>query len=238
MKAVILAAGMGTRLRPYIGDGKQKSMVKYANKPLLQRTVEILKSKGFDDIVIVVNYMKEEVMEFFGNGSKFGAKIEYVVQKNPKGGTADAVRCVKEKIDEDKFLLVYGDNVFDPAIIDDMVGKLDHFSGILCGKEIPNPSKFGIIQVDGLHVKKILEKPKKPPSNLALTGLFVLPKDIFSAIESTKLSPRGEYELTESIQILIDKGKEFGFVVTKGFWLDPRDKDEMKKADELIKGSA
>lgn len=234
MKAVILAAGMGTRLRPFVGDN-QKTMTKYSEKPLLQRTIDVLREKGFKEIVLVVNYMKEQIMEFFGDGSNFGVKIEYAVQQNPKGGTADAVKCVRNKIHDDKFLLIYGDNVFDSAILDALMKKLDHFSGILCGKQVENPSKFGIMQVDGLHVKRIIEKPEVPPSNLALTGLFILPKDIFRAIDETKLSSRGEYELTESIQILINEGYEFGFVIAEGFWLDPRDQNEINMADVFLK---
>lgn len=237
MKAVILAAGMGSRLKPYIGDGKQKAMVEYAQKPLLQRTIEILREKGFNDIVMVVNYMKEQVMDFFGDGSKFGVKIEYVFQENPKGGTADAVRCVEDKIDGEKFLLIYGDNIFDPKILDSIAKKAEHFHGVLCGKRVENPSKFGIMQTDGLHVKKIIEKPEVPPSNLALTGLFILPKEIFPAIEKTKLSTRGEYELTESIQILIDGGMEFGFVIVEDFWIDPRDQEELDIADVYVSKS-
>ncbi len=237
MKAVILAAGMGTRLRPHIGDN-QKTMVKYSQKPLLQRTVEVLRDKGFKEIVMVVNFMKEQIMELFGDGSDLGVRIEYVVQQNPRGGTADAVRHVKDKITEDRFLLIYGDNVFDPKILDAILKKLNHFHGILCGKEVDNPNKFGVMQVDGLHVKRIIEKPEVPPSNLALTGLFILPKEIFSAIEKTKLSPRGEYELTDSIQILIDEGLEFGFIIAEGFWIDPRNKEEIEKADTFLQESA
>lgn len=237
MKAVILAAGMGTRLRPFIGDN-QKTMVRYSEKPLLQRTVETLREKGFSEIVIVVNYLREQIMDFFGDGSAFGVRIEYVVQENPKGGTADAVRCVRDKVDGDRFLLIYGDNVFDPKILDVLLKKLGHFNGILCGKQVQNPSKYGIMQVDGLHVKKIIEKPEVPPSNLALTGIFVLPTQIFSAIDRTKLSTRGEYELTESIQILIDEGFEFGFLITDSFWMDPRDQEEINTADAFIKESS
>ena len=238
MKAVILSAGMGRRMKPIIGEDKQKTMVEYSNKPLLQRTIEIIKNHNITDIVIVVHYMKEHIMDHFGNGSKFGVNIEYVVQENPRGGTADAVRCVKEKINDDKFLLIYGDNIFDPEILDEILKKQTHFDGVLCGKQIANPQKFGIMQVDGLHVKKIIEKPEVPPSNLALTGLFVLPKNIFGAIEKTKISTRGEYELTESIQILIDQGLDFGFVMTGSYWYDPRDKEEMEKAGEDIKKSS
>jgi len=236
MKAVILAAGMGTRLRPFIGD-KQKTMLQYSEKPLLQRTIEVLRGKGFKEIIIVVNYMKEQIMEYFGGGIDFGVSIEYVVQPNPKGGTADAVRCVREKIQDGKFLLIYGDNVFDPKILDEILKKSEHFGGILCGKRVDNPNKFGIMQVDGLHVKRIIEKPEVPPSNLALTGLFILPKEIFGAIDKTELSTRGEYELTESIQILIDSGHEFGFVIAEGFWIDPRDQEEIKIADVFLEKS-
>ncbi len=233
MKAVILAAGMGTRLRPVIGEN-QKTMVKYSEKPLLHRTMDVLKDKGITEVVIVVNYMKEQIMEYFGDGYEMGMKIEYVVQQNPKGGTADAVRCARHKIDDDKFVLIYGDNVFHPGILDSILEKAGHFDGVLCGKMVENPSKFGIMQVDGLHVKKIMEKPEIPPSNLAMTGLFVLPKEIFDAIDETGLSPRGEYELTDSIQIMIHGGTKFGFVITEGFWIDPRDQDEIKMADVFL----
>lgn len=238
MKAVILAGGMGTRLKPFIGDGKQKTMLEYSEKPLLQRTVEILRDRGFGEIVMVVSYMKEHVMEFFGDGSDLGVKIDYATQQNPKGGTADAVRYAREKIADDQFLLVYGDNIFDPKILDSILRKKGHFHGVLCGKQVEDPAKFGIMQVDGLHVKKIIEKPEIPPSNLALTGLFVLPSEIFSAIDKTKVSPRGEYELTDSIQILIDKGLNFGFVVAEGFWFDPRNMEEIEKVKILLKESA
>lgn len=237
MKAVILAAGMGTRLQPHIGNN-QKTMLKYSQKPLLQRTVEVLRERGFEEIVLVVNFMKEQIMEFFGDGSSLGVRIEYVVQQSPRGGTADAVRCVRDKITEDRFLLIYGDNVFDAKILDEMLRKLNHFNGILCGKQVENPNKFGIMQVDGFHVKRIIEKPEVPPSNLALTGLFILPREIFSAIDRTELSPRGEYELTESIQILIDEGLDFGFIIAEGFWIDPRDKEEIKIADVFLQDSA
>jgi bifunctional UDP-N-acetylglucosamine pyrophosphorylase/glucosamine-1-phosphate N-acetyltransferase len=237
MKAVILAAGMGTRLRPHIGEN-QKTMVKYSEKPLLQRTLEMLRSRGVSEVVMVVNYMKEQIMEFFGDGSRFGLHIDYVVQQNPKGGTADAVRCVRNHIADEKFLLIYGDNVFDGKILDELVKKSSHFHGVLCGKQVENPNKFGIMQVDGLHVRRIIEKPQVPPSNLAMTGLFVMPKDIFRAIDETELSPRGEYELTDSIQILIDEGMNFGFVITEGFWMDPRDQDEIKMADVYVSRSA
>lgn len=238
MKAVILAAGMGTRLKPHIGNDRQKTMLRYSQKPLLQRTVEILRDKGFKEIVMVVNYMKEQIMDYFGDGSGFGVGIEYVVQQNPKGGTADAVRCVKDKIDGKNFLLIYGDNIFEHEVLEPVLKKDGHFDGVLCGKQVDNPQMFGVLQVDGLHVKRIIEKPAIPPSNIALAGIFVLPYEIFDAIQETGLSPRGEYELTESIQKLIDKGRKFGFVIAEGYWMDPRNKEEIELADKLVQQSS
>ncbi len=234
MKAVILAGGLGTRLRPVIGNGNSKVMIEYANKPLLQRTIELLRDKGFSEIVLVVSHMKHKIMDYFGNGEKFGVKIDYAFQANPKGGTADAVRYAKNKINEDKFLLLYGDNIFDPSSIEKLMVNRFGFDGVLCTKEVSNPSKFGILEINGTLVKKIHEKPEVPPTNFAMTGLFILPKDIFSAIDRTKVSSRGEYELTDSIQILIDSGKKIGYCKLSGYWLDPRDKNEIDEANKLI----
>jgi len=233
MKAVILAGGRGTRLQPIIGPTRQKVMVEYSEKPLLQITIEMLREKGFKEIVLVVSHLKEQIMDYFGDGKKFGVNIEYVTQKNPKGGTADATNTAKEKINEDQFLLIYGDNVFGRETLENLINKQDHFDGIMCGHEVDNPKNFGVLKVNGVKVEKIIEKPDIPPSNLVMTGIFILPKEIFSAIDETRISPRGEFELTDSIQILIDKGKEFGYTIAK-VWLDPRDKEEINKANEIV----
>lgn len=234
MKAVILAGGLGTRLRPIIGNENLKTMIKYSGRPLLHRTVDMLREKGFEEIVFVVSHMRHKIMDYFGDGKNFGVKIEYVFQENPRGGTADAVRCVENKINEEKFLLLYGDNVFDGSSIDKLTNSRFGFDGVLCAKEVENPTKFGILEVDSSLVKKIHEKPQTPPTNLAMTGIFILPRDIFNAIEQTKLSARGEYELTDSIQILIDSGMKIGYCKLPGFWLDPRDKKEIDEAERLV----
>lgn len=235
MKAVILAGGIGSRLQPIIGSNNPKVMLKYSDKPLLQRTIEILKERGIKEIVIVVSYQKEKIMNYFGDGSKFGVHIEYVFQRHPKGGTADATSYVKEKIKEENFLLIYGDNIFHLDTLDNLLAVSKHFDGVMCGKEVADPNNYGILEIQNDIVVKIHEKPEKPPSNIANTGLFILPKEIFSAIEETGVSPRGEYELTDSIQILIDRGKKIGCIVTKDFWFDPRNTEEIKKADESLR---
>jgi phosphomannomutase/phosphoglucomutase len=236
-ETVILAGGLGTRLRPIIGNGTPKVMALYDGKPLLQRTIEVLREKNIREIIVVVSHLKEKIIDYFGDGGRFGVHIQYPTQENPRGGTADALSTAKSKVKGDKFLLIYGDNIFHSKTLDELLSVQGDYDGIICGKEVENPSKFGILELEGSLVKKIHEKPKVPPSNIANTGLFILPKEIFSAIEETKISPRGEYELTDSIQILINRGRKIGCVILKDFWFDPRDVEEIKKAEGSLKNA-
>jgi len=233
MKAVILAAGGGTRLKDLTND-HPKVMVKVFGKPLLQYLIEVLAKKDVRDIVIVVGYKKDMIMDFFGDGKKFGVKIDYVNQENHKGGTADALRRTKDKVSDEKFLLIYGDNVFNPDVIDEMIKESKNCDGVVCGKEVDNPAVYGVLKLDDKKLVKIIEKPKNPLSNLVLGGIFILPKKIFSAIDETKLSSRGEYELTDSIQILIKKGLKFTCVKMKGFWKDIGTVKELDQAKEFM----
>ncbi len=233
-EAVILAGGLGTRLRPIVGNDLPKVMLQYAGKPLLHRTIETLRDKGVNEITLVVSHMKEKIMEYFGDGSRFGVHIQYAVQENPKGGTADAVKVAKKKIRGEKFLIIYADNVFHSRTLDKILEMSNKYDGVMCGKEVINPSKFGILELNEDYVVKIHEKPEIPPSKIANTGLYVMPKEIFSATEETKLSPRGEYELTDSIQLLINRGEKIGCFVTKDFWFDPRDAEEIELAGRAL----
>ena len=232
--AVILAAGLGTRLRPIIGNDVPKVMKEMKGRPLLQYTIDTIKKKGIGNVVMVVNHKKEQIMDYFGDGKEFGLNIEYVHQNNPKGGTADAVIYAKSKVRSDKFLLVYGDNVFDTKIIDMILKKYSDCDGVLAVKEMEDVSKYGIVEVDGDRVVGIKEKPDRTSSKLALAGLFVLPTSIFEAIDKINISSRGEYELTDAIQKLIDEGGKFGFVKIEGFWIDPRDKRELDIAEQFV----
>ncbi len=234
MQAVILAAGLGTRLRPVIGEEIPKVMLRLNDKPLLQYTVEILKKYGVDYITIVVQHKKEQIMNFFQDGRDFGVAIEYVVQENPKGGTADAVRYAKNKIKGEKFLLVYGDNLFDPAAIGKLMDAQKKHDGILAVKKMDDVSKYGIVETKGDRVIGIVEKPEVAVSNLVLAGLFVLPSAVFSYIEKIKPSKRNEYELTDAIQLLIENNYNVGYVQIEGFWTDPRDAREIELARQFI----
>lgn len=233
MKAVILAAGIGTRLKHLTKD-MPKVMIEFVDKPLLEYIVSILKENGIEEIVVIVGYKKEAIMNYFGDGSRFGVKIEYVEQKNYKGGTADAINCARSKITENKFLVVYGDNFFESEVIGELIKKSKNYDGVICCKMVDNPSIFGVLKVKNDKLIEIIEKPKSPPSNLVFAGIFVLPKEIFKAIDETKKSPRGELEITDSINKLISKGSTFGYFQIKGFWKDIGDENDLEKVKEHV----
>lgn len=235
MQAVILAAGLGTRLRPIIGEDIPKVMVNLNGKPLLEYTVEILKSKGIREITIIVHHKKEQIINHFEDEKKFGLSIYYFDQKNPKGGTADAVNYARGKITDEKFLLLYGDNVFDPDIIDTILKEHSKFDGLIAVKEMHDVSKYGVVEVENNRVVRIVEKPETPISNLVLTGLFVLPSAIFDFIDKVKPSKRNERELTDAIQLLINSGFKIGYIKTQGFWMDPRDAKELEVAKQFVR---
>jgi bifunctional UDP-N-acetylglucosamine pyrophosphorylase/glucosamine-1-phosphate N-acetyltransferase len=230
MKAVILAAGKGTRLLP-LTENIHKGLLLIGDKPLLEHTINALSENNIREIFLVVNHRKEDIMNYFGDGSKFGVKISYLYQKNPKGGTADAVRCAKEKVDE-SFILLNGDIFFHPSIIRKLIESYVDCDGLIACKEVKNPQEFGVLKVENGNIVRIFEKSHDPPSNLANLGIYLLPEKIFDAIEKTPLSKRGEYELTDSIQILIDKGFKFKPIIDDEFWIDIGRVSDYEKAKE------
>ena len=235
MKAVILAAGMGTRLLP-LTERTHKSLLLIGGKPLLEHTINALSTNGIKDIFLVVNPFKEQIEDYFGNGSKFGVRINYLFQENPKGGTADALRCAKDI--KESFVLINGDTFFHPSIIEKLTSNYKNCDGLIACKEVENPKEFGILKIENGKIIKIFEKSENPPSNLANAGIYLLPEKIFKAIERTPLSKRGEYELTDSIQILINEGSLFKPVAITGFWIDIgriEDYENAKKMVETIK---
>ncbi len=226
MKAVILAAGKGKRLRP-ITASRPKPMIPIAGKPLLEHTLISLKEAGIKDILLIVGYKEEMIKQYFGNGAPLGIKIEYVTQ-NEHLGTAHATFLSKEFInDEGSFLMMYGDLLVETKSFQDIVENFEksNANGLVSLIEVENPREFGIISLDSSGmVCKIVEKPAEELKlgNLANAGVYIFDPKIFKAIELTKKSVRGEYELTDSIEILIRdfKMKFLGFSINHGFWSD------------------
>lgn len=205
MIATILAAGKGTRMGP-LTENMPKVMLQVANKPILEHMIMTLKEVDIKDFLIVVGYCKEKIIEHFEDGSKLGINIEYIEQENQKG-TADAISTVRNSIEtNERFLVTNGDVIAGVSDIKKIIGA--EGEAVLAAKKVAAPQAYGILNVKGRFVEKIIEKPKDPASDLANAGIYVFKPSIFEAIDNTAPSPRGEYEITDSIQFLIDSGKD------------------------------
>lgn len=212
MQAIILAAGEGTRLRPFTMS-KPKVMLPIGNKPILAYVVKALVENGLKDIIMVVGYKKERIMSFFGDGSKFGAKITYVVQEKQLG-TAHALLYVKNMVKED-FVLVAGDNIVDKETISRIIQHDDNPSVLVTESELP--SKYGVITLENDRVTSITEKPDRKISNIINTGVYHFKKDIFHTVEEEVKA--GRYGLTQVLQSIIKDG-QLKAVRTDGRWND------------------
>jgi bifunctional UDP-N-acetylglucosamine pyrophosphorylase/glucosamine-1-phosphate N-acetyltransferase len=200
MKAVVLAAGEGERMHP-LTYTKPKVMLPIANKPILEHLLIELKQAGFKDFILVVGYRGEMVRDYFGDGEKWGVKVEYVTQRRQLG-TAHAVKTLEGFVEEE-FLLVNGDIIVGAEEVRKILNKRPPSLGVVETEEL---GEMGVVEVEGGRVMRILEKSKAPPSNLANAGVYFLGEEIFDAVSRTGKSPRGEYELTDSLQLLIDDG--------------------------------
>lgn len=226
MKAVILAAGKGKRLMP-ITSSRPKPMIPLAGKPILEYTILGLKDAGINEILVIVGYKKEAIREYFGNGQgKFDVKIDYIAQEELLG-TANAVNYAKNFVKDEPFLLTYGDLMIEPKIFKDILEKFKEtkIEVLMSLLEVNNPQDYGIITLksDGF-VEKITEKPLPELNlgNLANAGIYIFDPLIFKAIEKTEKSIRGEYELTDSLEILIHQlnGNILGYIIKDHFWSD------------------
>jgi UDP-N-acetylglucosamine diphosphorylase/glucosamine-1-phosphate N-acetyltransferase len=212
-KAIILAAGEGTRMRP-LTCIRPKVMLPLAGKPIIEHLfIETIKA-GIKDYIFIVGYHDEAIREYFGNGARWNADIRYINQK-AQCGTADALRNVAELIDGD-FLVLNGDAIFGYP---DIAGITDTPGNIIGVKELTKVSGLGVVETEGDRVTQIHEKLDRPPCKLANTGLYRFTVDIFDAISHTGKSPRGEYEITDSIRMLIENGHPVGYRKIER-WLD------------------
>lgn len=228
MKAVIIAAGKGTRMGP-LTENRPKAMLPIANKPLLEHIILELKIAGIKDLYMVVGYHKEKIIEYFEDGSKFGVSIEYIEQKN-QNGTASAVATTRNSINE-RFLVMNGDILIDSKDIErfcNMKGDI-----VLAAKDVASPEEYGILYVKREKVERLVEKPKESISNLVNIGVYIFDPSIFDAIDNTGPSKRGEYEITDSIQFMIDSGKELKYMIFER-WQDIGFPWHILDANEMI----
>lgn len=228
MQAVVLAAGEGKRMYP-LTQTRPKVMVPVANKPLLEHVMLAARDAGISEFVFVVGYKKETVKEHFGNGSRWGVSIKYIEQEE-QFGTAHAIGLAKKFVSS-RFLVLNGDVFVRAGCLEKAVGTKNGILMVL--KKVENPSELGVAVTDGGCVRKIIEKPPKLVSNLASSGIFIFTPEVFDAIERTPLSARGEYEITDTLQILIDGGTRVGYVISEE-WMDIGRPWDLLEANENI----
>ncbi|MFQ6122396.1 MAG: bifunctional sugar-1-phosphate nucleotidylyltransferase/acetyltransferase [Dehalococcoidales bacterium] len=213
MKAIILAAGEGSRMRP-LTYTRPKVMLPIANKPILEHLLIEASQAGIKEFIFVVGYCDEQVRDYFGKGGKWGVNIVYCNQRKQLG-TADALRMAEGLVDGN-FLVINGDIIVNQEDIKGLASKSDNTLSVI---EVKDASNLGMVELSKDGVVRICEKVKKPPSRTANAGLYLFTPDIFSAISQTSKSPRGEYEITDSLQLLIDKGCPVSYHKIN-YWLD------------------
>ena len=220
MKAIILAAGKGTRLYP-VTLTMPKPLVPVANKALIKYAIETLTNMGATEIGLVVHSLDSPIRQALGDGlSTVGVPLTYIEQANPRG-LAHAVKVAQPFLGDEPFLMYLGDNIFQ----DSMKALTTRFKETGAGAaialtEVPDPTRFGIAELEGDHVKRLVEKPKDPPRNLCIVGVYAFGPEIFESIERTPPSARGEVEITDAIQGLIDAGLEVRKYEIEGWWKD------------------
>jgi len=223
MKAVILAAGEGVRLQP-ITSTRPKHLIKLGGKPILEHCLDAVKTSGIDEALIVIHYKGDVIRQYFGDGKKFGLKIEYVEQKAVLG-TGNAVSMVEPHIKDD-FLLVYGDLLFSAEAVKNVIDlhKKEKPAVTMAVVPVENPEDYGIVELeDEKHVKGIVEKPKheEAPSNLANAGIYVFSTEIFDKIRETSASARGEWEITDAVsQLSREKKTVLAVKISQNDWVD------------------
>lgn len=235
MKGLILAGGTGSRLRPITHTGP-KQLVPVANKPVIEYAIKDLKEAGITEIGIVLgNLGREAIQEHLGDGSDYDVEVTYIIQGNPLG-LAHAAGCAEEFVDDDGFVMYLGDNILEGGITElvESFRASDHSAGIAL-QRVENPQQFGVADVDtDGAVRALIEKPDDPPSNLALIGIYVFSPAIFDAIETLEPSWRGELEITDAIQSLLDDGCSIDSAVVEGWWKDTGKPEDVLDANRLV----
>jgi len=233
MKALILAGGKGTRLRP-ITFSMAKQLVPVANRPVVEYGIMSIAEAGVTDFGIIIGDTGEEVKACLGDGSQFGINITYIPQPAPLG-LAHAVTTAKDFLGDDDFIMYLGDNLIKSSIrgLKEEFEKHRPAATILL-TEVPNPWEFGVAEMEDNEVKRLEEKPKEPKSNLALVGVYLFDKRIHDSIGRLKPSWRGEYEITEAIQGLIDAGLQVRSHIVEGYWKDTGTVEAMLDANRLV----
>ncbi len=233
MKALILSGGKGTRLRP-ITHTSAKQLVPIANKPILFYAMEAMAEARIQEVGVVVGETKREIQEAIGDGVRWGLRVSYIEQEAPLG-LAHAVKIAGEFLGDEPFVMYLGDNLVKDGILSlvEEFMQLRPNSQILLAR-VRDPQRFGVAELRDGRVVSLEEKPARPKSDLALVGVYMFDKTIFEAVHAIQPSKRGELEITDAIQYLIDKGYRVHPHVISGWWKDTGKLEDMLEANRIM----
>jgi len=238
MRGVILCGGNGTRLLPATKSvNKHLLPIGLGMRPMLQHCVEKMTEAGIVDIMVITGGEHLGSMaEFLGSGSEFGCKVTYRVQ-NSASGIAGALSLAEDFADDSSICVLLGDNIFKSSL-KPLIGEyaLHAFTGAMVVlKDVPDPERFGVATIAGDRIVKIVEKPRDPQSNCAVTGIYFYDRRVFDIIRMCKPSARGELEITDVNNAYIEAG-QMGFVKLNGWWTDAGTHESYQRANDLASG--
>lgn len=218
-KAIVLCAGEGSRLRP-LTFSRPKHLLPVAGKPILGWALDALQDCGISEVAIIIGHRGEEIVQYAGDGSEWGMAVSYLHQDRP-AGIGHAVSLAQDFAGDDPFIVYLGDNLFEHglrAFVETL--ERDEWDAGLMLKSVPDPQRFGVAEVDGSRVVRVVEKPKDPPSDLAIVGVYAFHRSVFDIIAGLEPSWRGEIEITDAIQGLISSGAKVTASRAQGTWED------------------